>query len=54
LRIRLDQSAGPDDDLFHSLGTFEFSAGAAAIVLSASGVEGCVHADAVQLLEAKD
>ncbi|HND50823.1 MAG TPA: FAD-dependent oxidoreductase [Pirellulaceae bacterium] len=54
ISVQLNQRKAPSGpQCFHSLGTFEFAAGKAAIVLSSDGADGNVHADAVQLLEAK-
>ncbi len=58
LRLRIDQSIASANstttagaELFHLVGEFDFAAGPCSIVLSAAGVEGHVHADAVQLLK---
>jgi hypothetical protein len=54
IKLRLNQrDSSADGQAFHSLGQFDFPAGPAAIVLSTSGAGGNVHADAVQVLEAK-
>ena len=55
LELRLNQRENPaDPGGFHSLGTFDFTAEKpAAIVLRAAGANGLIHADAVQLIEAK-
>ncbi len=55
LELRLNQRENATDPGgFHSLGTFDFIAGkVAAIVLRAAGADGLIHADAVQILEAK-
>jgi hypothetical protein len=50
IRLRLNQREATTE-LFHSLGVFDFPAGAAAIVLHTDGADGNVHADAVQILE---
>ena len=51
LRLRLDQRSSREEELFHALGQFDFPAGAGALVLSVAEADGCVHADAVQLLK---
>ncbi len=51
LRLRLDQRSPREEELLHALGQFDFPAGAGALVLSAAEADGCVHADAVQLLK---
>ncbi|KAA3608661.1 MAG: FAD-dependent oxidoreductase [Planctomycetota bacterium] len=53
LRLRLDQSqVGDAGELFHSLGRFPFPVGEASLILSADDADGCVHADAVQVVPA--
>lgn len=52
LKLRLNQrESSTDPNGFHSLGTFDFPAGKATVVLSNEGADGFVHADAVQLLK---
>ena len=52
LKLRLNQrESSTDPNAFHSLGTFDFPAGMATVVLSNEGADGFVHADAVQLLK---
>lgn len=52
LRVRLNQQTdAPDGNVFHSIGTFDFPAGEAAVVISTEGANGNVHIDAVQLVE---
>jgi hypothetical protein len=54
LKLRLDQQEEAEGDTpFHSLGRFDFAAGAGAIVLSSMESDGVVHADAVQLVPVK-
>jgi hypothetical protein len=51
LKLRLDQrKSAADGGPFHVIGTFDFPAGEAAIVLSTEGANGNIHADAVQIL----
>ncbi len=52
LTLRLNQQEdSADPQAFHSLGTFDFPAGVAALTLSTDGAEGYIHADAVQLVK---
>ncbi len=52
LKLRLDQKKSAETGApFHVIGTFDFPAGDAAIVLSNDGANGNIHADAVQILE---
>ena len=52
LKLRLNQQENSDDPhAFHSLGQFDFPAGASTVILSTEGADGFVHADAVQLLK---
>jgi len=54
LKLRVNQrEATTDPKGFHSLGMFDFPAGTVEIILSNDGVNGNIHADAVQLLEVK-
>jgi hypothetical protein len=55
LKLRLNQQENSTDPKgFHSLGTFDFSPGQTnAVVLSAAGADGYIHADCLQVLEAK-
>lgn len=52
LKLRINQQqSSTDPQGFHSLGSFDFPAGPAAIVISNEGADGFVHADSVQLLK---
>lgn len=52
LKLRINQQESTKDpESFHSLGQFDFPAGATVITLSTEGADGFVHADAVQLLK---
>ncbi len=52
IRLRLNQQTGGEDgNPFHSIGTFDFPEGEAAVVISTDGANGNVHIDAVQLIE---
>lgn len=52
LKLRLNQQENSTDpQAFHSLGSFDFPAGRAAVIISNEGADGFVHADAVQLLK---
>ena len=55
LALQLDQREKPTDpNGFHSLGTFDFERGKSnAVVLRGAGVNGFLHADALQVIEAK-
>lgn len=54
LKLRIDQQeTAAAGDPFHDLGAFDFPAGDAAVILSAADANGFVHADAVQVVEAK-
>lgn len=54
LKLRINQRQSTTDPAgFHSLGQFEFPTGTASIILSNEGADGHIHADAVQLLDAK-
>ncbi|MDB6025293.1 MAG: xly 5 [Verrucomicrobiales bacterium] len=55
LKLRLNQrSSKADAKGFHSLGVFEFQPGIEnAVTLSTSGTDGYVHADCLQIVEAK-
>jgi hypothetical protein len=55
LKLRLNQQQPSGDaNGFHSLGSFEFSPGQTnAVVLSTAGADGFVHADCLQVVEAK-
>jgi hypothetical protein len=54
--FRVNQREGNDDKFgFHSLGVFDFAAGKpCALVIKTDGADGNVHADAVQVIEAKE
>ena len=52
IRLRLNQQIdAPNGEVFHTVGTFDFPQGDAAIVFSTAGADGNVHLDAVQILE---
>jgi hypothetical protein len=52
LKLKLNQQeSSTDPQAFHSLGSFDFPAGKAAVILSNEGADGFIHADAVQLLK---
>ena len=52
ITFKLDQKSATKE-LAHSLGVFTFHPGAAAVILSAAGVNGGVQADAVQIVPVK-
>ncbi len=52
LKLRLDQRKSAESGApFHVIGTFDFPAGDAAVILSNEGANGNIHADAIQLIE---
>lgn len=53
LKLRIDQRSPGGEELFHVLGTFDFPAGGSSVTLSAADADGCVHADALQLVRAR-